>query len=137
MDLQAVREEITTVLKTITGLRAYSWAQPTVVPPAALLLWPEEIVYNGTYGRGMTSVPNLPLLVLVGKSSERVASKRLGEYVSDVGAKSIPAKLENRAGLWVSCDVVTVTQATFQQAVVGANEYLAVEFTLDIVGKGA
>lgn len=137
MDLQAVREELCTVLKTITGLRAYPWAQGTIAAPAALPGWPDEIVYNGTYGRGMTHVPDLPLLVLVGKASERAAAKRLGEYVSDTGAKSIPAKLEGRAGLWVSCDTVTVDSASFESVALAGVEYLAVEFHLDIVGKGA
>jgi hypothetical protein len=136
MDVYAVKDEIATVLKTITGLRAYTWAQSPVTPPAALPGWPDSIEYVGTYGRGQSKIPDLPLLVVVGQASQRVAAKRLGEYVAESGAKSIPAKLEGRAGSWTSCDVVTVLTATFPVVSIASVEYLAVEFHLEIVGKG-
>jgi hypothetical protein len=136
MDLYAVKDEIATVLKTITGLRAYAWAQGTVAAPAALPGWPDRLEYVGTYGRGQSRVPDLPLLVLVGKASERVAAKRLGEYVAETGAKSVPAKLEGRAGSWVACDVVTVTWVGFPAVTLAGVDYLAAEFHLDITGRG-
>jgi hypothetical protein len=137
VDVYAVRDEIATTLKTITGLRAYAWAQGTVAAPAALPGWPDRVDYVGTYGRGQSRIPDLPLLVVVGKASERIAAKRLGEYVAESGAKSIPAKLEGRAGSWTSCDVVTVSWVGFPAASIAGVDYLAAEFHLDITGKGA
>jgi hypothetical protein len=137
MDIYAVKDELATVLKTITGLRAYAWAQGAVSAPAALPGWPDRVEYVGTYGRGQSHVPDLPLLVLVGKASERVAAKRLGEYVAESGAKSIPLKLESRAGSWTTCDVVTVSWVGFPAVAVAGVDYLAAEFHLDIIGKGA
>jgi hypothetical protein len=136
MDAYAVRVELATVLKTISGLRAYEWAQTPVTPPVALPGWPDEIQYVGTYGQGQTRIPDLPLLVVVGQSSQRVAAKRLGEYLSEAGAKSITAKIHGRTA-WTSCDVVTVTSAKIMVVTISAVEYLAAEFHLDITGKGA
>lgn len=137
MDLYAVKDEIATVLKTITGLRAYAWAQGTVAAPAALPGWPDRLEYVGTYGRGQSRVPDLPLLVLVGQASARASAKKLGEYVAESGVKSIPAKLEGRAGAWTTCDVVTVTWVGFPAVAIAGVDYLAAEFHLDIIGKGA
>lgn len=136
MDLYAVKAEIAATLRTITGLRAYEWAQGTVAPPAALPGWPDRLDYVQTYGRGQSHCADLPMLVVVGKASQRVAAKRLGEYVAETGAKSIPAKLEGRAGSWVACDVVTVSWVGFPAVSIAAVDYLAAEFHLDIFGRG-
>jgi hypothetical protein len=137
MDLYAVKDEIATTVATIAGLRAYAWAQGSVAAPAALPGWPDRMDYVGTYGRGQSRVPDLPMLVVVGKASLRTAAKRLGEYVAESGAKSVPAKLEGRAGSWTTCDVVTVSWVGFPAVAIAGVDYLAAEFHLDIIGKGA
>jgi hypothetical protein len=137
VDLYAVMTEIATQIDSITTLRAYGWQQGTVQPPAALVGYPDSVDYAGTYGRYQTRVPDLPVLVLVGKASDRIAAKRLGEFLAETGAKSIPAKIMARAGSWVACDVVTVKSATFPAVQLAGVDYLAVEFHLDVVGKGA
>lgn len=137
MDLYAVMDEVATQLKTITGLRAYAWHQGTVAAPAALVGWPDRLDYVGTYQRAQSRVPDLPVLVLVGKASERVAAKRLGEYVAESGTNSVPAKLMARAGSWVACDLVNVAWVGFPAVALAGVDYLAAEFHLDITGKGA
>lgn len=128
--------EVTTQIDTIPGLRAYAFDPGSVVPPAALVGWPDRLDYAGTYGRGCTRVPDLPVLVVVSRATERTAAKRLGEYVAEAGTNSVPAKVMARAGSWVACDVVTVTSAEFLVATVGGIAYLAAEFHLDVTGKG-
>lgn len=135
MNVQTVKEEILTALAG-TGLRGYAWDIGSISPPAALPGWPDDVEYVGTYGRGQTRVPDLPLLVIVGKASERSAATALGAYLAETGATSVPAKIEGRAGSWVACDVVTVTRAKILVVTFGGVEYLAAEFHLDIVGKG-
>lgn len=137
MDIYAVRDEIATTLKTITGLRAYAFAPGQVAAPAALPGWPDRLEYVQTYGRGQTHCPDLPVLLVVGKASERAAAISLGKYVAETGAQSVPAKLEARAGSWTTCDTVTVSWVGFPAASVGGVDYLAAEFHLDITGKGA
>lgn len=136
MNVQTVKAEISTLLATIAGLRAYAWGKGSGTPPMALVGWPEEVQYVGTYGRGQTRIPDLPVLVAIGKVSERAAATRLGAYLDEAGADSIPLKIESRAGSWTSCDVVTVTSAKIMVITLGAVDYLAAEFHLDITGKG-
>jgi hypothetical protein len=136
VDIQAVRVEIATLLGTITGLRAYEYAKGAVNPPAALVGYPERLSYVNTYARGQTVAADLPVLLLVGRASDRAAAIALGAYCAETGAKSIPAKLEGRAGLWTSCDVVTCAEASFPDVSVAGVDLLAAEFRLQIIGKG-
>jgi hypothetical protein len=137
VDLFAVMTEVAAQIDTITGLRAYAWHQGTVAAPAALVGWPDRADYAQTYQRYQTRVPDLPVLVVVGKASERVAAKRLGEFVAETGAKSIPAKIMARAGSWVACDLVTVSWVGFPAVTLAGVDYLAAEFHLDVTGRGA
>jgi hypothetical protein len=136
VDLWAVMDEISTVAHTITGLRNATWASASVTPPALMAGWPERVEFSGTYQRKQTRVPDLPLLVVVGRASGRVSAKRLGEFVAETGTKSVPAKIMARAGLWVACDMVDVKSVTFPAVSIGAIDYLAAEFHLDVIGKG-
>jgi hypothetical protein len=137
MNVQTVKTEISTLLATIPGIRAFDWGKGSGVPPMALVGWPDEVQYVQTYGRGQTRIPDLAVLVGIGKVSERTAAVRLGAYLDETGAQSIPAKIESRTGAWVACDVVTVTSAKIMIITLGGVDYLAAEFHLDITGKGA
>lgn len=137
MDLYAVKSELATVLSTINGLRAFAYVPVSVSPPAALTGWPDRLEYVQTYGRGQSHVPDLPVLMVVGRASERAAAAALGAYVAETGTNSIPAKLEGRAGSWTTCDVVTVSWVGFPAVSLAGVDYLAAEFHLDIIGKGA
>lgn len=136
MNVQTVKTEIATTLKTIAGLRVYDWSIGSAPPPMGLVGWPDEIQYVQTYGRGSTRIPDLPVLIALGKASDRTAATRLGAYLAETGAQSVPAILEARAGSWAACDVVTVTSAKIMVITLGAVDYLAAEFHLDITGKG-
>lgn len=136
MDVYAVMDEVSVLVHTIAGLRNATWSSGSVSPPAALAGWPDRIDFVGTYQRKQTRISDLPLLVVCGKASERVSAKRLGEFVSEAGVKSIPAKIMSRAGSWVACDVVDVKWVTFPQVSIAGVDYLAAEFHLDVIGKG-
>lgn len=133
MDLNNVVDELTTQLKTITGLRVHSEPPGTVDPPAAVISWP-EVDYDGTYARGMDKL-TLPLVLVVGKASERIARKTVNAYVNGSGAKSIKAVLE--AGTYTAFDVVRVVSAAPETDFIGGVEFLAYVFSLEITGSGA
>jgi hypothetical protein len=137
VDLYAVMDEITTQVHTITGLRAATWSANTVTAPALIVGWPDRVDYAQTYQRYQSRCTDLPLLVVCGKASERVSAKRLGEYVAETGARSVPAKLLARAGAWVACDLVNPSWVGFPAVTIAGVDYLAAEFHLDVVGKGA
>lgn len=137
MNVQTVKTEIAALLATITGLRVYDFSVGSASPPMGLVGWPDEVDYMGTYGRGQTRIPDLPVLVAIGKASDRAAAATLGAYLDETGTKSIPAKIESRTGSWAACDTVTVTSAKIMVITLAAVDYLAAEFHLDITGKGA
>lgn len=136
MNIQTVKIEIATLLKTIAGLRVFEWDVGSASPPLAVLGWPEDVQYVQTYGRGQTRVPDLPVMIAISRSSDRAAAGQLGAFLDETGSQSIPGKIESRAGSWVACDVVTVTSAKIMTVTLAGVDYLAAEFHLDITGKG-
>lgn len=133
MDLNNVVDELVTRLQTITALRVHAEPPGTVSPPAAVISWP-EVSYDGTYGRGMDTL-TLPLVLVVGKASDRIARKTVNAYVNGSGARSIKAVLE--AGTYTSFDVIRVASARFEVDSIGGIEFLAAVFSLEITGQGA
>lgn len=93
MELAAVMDDIAGRLETIDGLRTFAHPAANISPPAAIVSYPGEYTYDATFGRGMDRI-NLPVVVLVGKVSERSSRDRLGAYVNGDGAQSIKAVIE-------------------------------------------
>ena len=135
MDLEAVAVELSAALGTISGLRRPPWGVEKITPPAALILLPERIDFDSTYGRGKDHYPDVPVIVLVGKPNERAARKKVAAYAAGSGAKSVKAAIEART--YTACDTVRVAWAEFDNARYAAVDYLACIFHLDIVGRGA
>jgi hypothetical protein len=135
MDLDAIAEEIGTVLNGTLGLRVPAWGVESVEVPAALVALPERIEYDGTYGRGTDQIPDLPLVILVGAPEERASRKRLSQYSDGAGPSSIKQVLEGHS--WTTCDEVNVANVDFDQGVTYAGvTYLAAIFHLDVIGSG-
>jgi hypothetical protein len=135
MDLNAVMDEIGERLGGIDELNVFDYPAPTVMPPAAILSYPDGIDYDETYRRGMDRIRDLPLIVIDGKANEREARKRIAAYVAGTGDRSVKAVLES--GTYTSFDVIRVTAADFDVIKIGSVDYIAALFTLDIAGQGA
>ena len=135
MDLGAVMQEIADQVDTIADLRVYGYPPDSVNAPAAIVTYPGSLDYDGSYGRGMDRIPDLTVVVLVGKVSERTARDRVSLYCNGSGAASIKAVVE--AGTYTEFDTVRVASVSFDIVLLGAVEYLAATFTLDIAGQGA
>lgn len=134
MNLNLVMDQLGAQLDTITGLRVYDYDADQVTPPAAKIVLPDEIIYDETYGRGSDKIL-LPVLVIVGKSSDRAARDTLAAYASGSGATSIKAVVE--AGTYTAFDTVRVAHAEFDTVRIAGADYLAALFDLDIAGTGA
>jgi hypothetical protein len=133
VDLFAVMGEIGTAVDQITGLRVKAWGPETVTAPAALVTLPARVNYHGGYGTGMQEIKDLTVVVLVGKASDRVALKRICEYVAASGARSVKTKIESYT--YTTLDSIVVTEATFSPAEEkDGTEYLAAVFHIDITG---
>lgn len=135
MDVQAVVEEIGTELDKISGLRVFEFPADKVTPPAALVILPDEVLYDQTYGRGMDRM-TIPVLVVVGRQFDRSASEKLAGYMSGSGSTSIKKTINDKSS-WTDCDTVVVTRSEFDVATIGGVEYFAALFDLDVTGEGA
>lgn len=135
MDLNLVMDEIGERLGYIDGLNVFDFPAPTVVPPAAVLSYPDRVEFDETYGRGMDRIVDLPLFVVEGKADTRNARDRIAEYVAGSGDRSVKAVLES--GTYTSFDDIQVTSAVFDVVRIGAIDYIAAIFTLNIAGSGA
>lgn len=134
MDLNAVADELKARLDTMPGLRAHGHPPASVSPPAGIVSYPERVDYDVTTGRDADRVPAWPLVLVVGRVTERSARERIYDYAAATGDRSIKALLEGDP--FASCDVVTVTRCEFDTVTIGAVDYIAAVFTLDIIGSG-
>jgi hypothetical protein len=134
MNLADVMDEIAAQLDTITGLRTYPYPPDSLAVPAAVVTYPSEYLFDETYGRGMDRL-KVPVIVLVGKVSDRKSRDQLAAYCSGSGASSIKAVVE--AGTYTAFDEARVERIEFDVIKIAAVEYVAGTFTLDIAGTGA
>lgn len=134
MDLNAVMDEIGARLEAIDELNVFDYPVATVMPPAAILSYPDSIDYDQTGGRGMDVIRDLPLIIVDGKANEREARDRIAAYTAGTGPRSVKAILES--GTYASCTDVHVKNAEFDVIKIGSIDYIAALFTLDIAGQG-
>lgn len=134
MDLNDVMDEIATQLDTISGLRVHDHPPGSVTPPAGIVSYPDRVDFDETYGRGMDRIRNLPVVVVVGKATDRTARTRINGYASATGASSVKAVLE--AGTYTSFSTIRVASVEFDVVTIGTIDYIAAMFALDIAGQG-
>ena len=94
MDLATIMDEVKARLDTIDGLHCYGHPADNVHPPAAVVTYPEEYLFDASYGRGSDRL-TLPVVVLVGRPEAATSRDLLAEYVAGSGPKSIKAVLED------------------------------------------
>lgn len=134
MNLSALMDEVATAAAEISGLRMTAWPPGTLQPPAGAVSYPESIAYDQTYGRGMSKISALPLILVAGKAIERLARDAVSTWTATHGEGSVRQHLEGR--VWASCDDLSVVSAKFDVVSIGGVEYLAAQFSLDVVGSG-
>lgn len=127
-------DEVAARLDTIPDLRVTAHPVDKVNVPHAIVSLP-EITYDLTYGRGCDRY-SLPVVVAVGKVSERASRAALGPFVAGSGPRSFKAVLEEDTEPWVSCDTVRVQSVSFDVVAWGTVDYLTAGFVLDILGPG-
>jgi hypothetical protein len=131
MDLGSVMDEVAVRLRTIQGLRVQAFPADSVTAPAAIITYPGDIVFDASYGRGMDTM-DPQVVVLVGNVYKKSTRDLISAYAKGSGPKSIKATLE-AVELSVT---LRVTGVTFEVVTIGAVEYLAARFTIEIAGQG-
>lgn len=134
MNVDDVMAEVAALLETIPKLRVADHPVDAVNPPHAIVSLP-SILFDLTYGRGSDRY-SLPVVLAVGKVSDRAARANIAPFIAGAGAKSFKAVLE-APDEYVSFDTLQVQTVEFDVITWGAIEYLAATFTLDITGDGA
>lgn len=135
MDLGAVMQAIADRIDTISDLRVFGYPPDTITPPAAIVTYPGTLTYDASYGRGMDRIPDLGVVLLVGKVSDRASRDLITKWAKGSGATSIKDVIES--GTYTAFDTVRVTEVTFDIISVAGVEHLAATFNLDIAGQGA
>lgn len=140
MNLVDVAAELAARLRTIPGFTGGVYAHPvdTVVPPAAIVVYPDSIDYDLTYARGADKL-TIPVVVVVGRAKEAKATMAaLSGYWSGSGDRSVKAALEaDGAGVEGVLDFVSVISAEAGDITIGGVGLVAAEFTVEVVGSGA
>lgn len=132
LDLNAVMDALGVRLATIAGLRVADYAADSANPPQAIVALPETVEYDTVAGRGADRVV-IPVMVLVGKVSDRAARDAIAGYVSGTGALSVKTAVEGGAGdLGGAAHTVRVTTASIDVVTIQAVEYLGASFDVEV-----
>lgn len=130
MNIDTVRTQLAARLKTITGMRAYSYVPEKVEPPTAIIS-----VGSGTYDETFADAMTVEfgVLLLVSRSDTRTQQTRLNDYITPTGTYSVKAAVEADVTLSGSASSAVVVgwsePQTYEIANVG---YLGVEFTVEV-----
>jgi len=132
LDLNAVMDAIGARLVGVTGLRVYDYAADAASPPAAVVSLPEIVEYDVVGGRGADRVV-IPVMVLVGRVSDRAARDQIAQYVSGTGASSVKTAIEGGTGdLGAVAHTVRVTEARIDVVTIGQVDYLGASFDVEV-----
>ena len=132
MRADRVMDELGAALERIDDLRVYPYVPDRVVPPAAVVGWP-EVTYDATMRRGSDTYA-LTVWVLVGKADARSARDALAPYLDGAGTSSVKAAI--RAGTYAACDSVRVASARVEPISIADIPYLAAIFDVEVTGTG-
>lgn len=126
-------DEVGVALDTIPGIEVYPRPMLKVKTPCVVVSYPDEMNMRTSYGRG-TARMSLPIVVMVGRPTDRSTRDRITKYAAGSGPESVTRIMDAYA--WTTCDSVTVTDIDFDVVSMGDVPYLAAAFTLDIIGPG-
>jgi len=135
VNLDAVMTEIADRLEAIPGLRVSDGPVDTITPPHAVVSLP-EVTFDMTYGRGSDRY-TLPVVLAVGKVSNRASRTNVAPYVAGSGDHSVKQVLEDETTPYVAFYTLRVQTIEFDVIAWNAIDYLTATFILDITGSGS
>ena len=135
MKIGDVMDQVAAQLASIPQLsgRVFAYPPGSVVPPAAVVSYPDQLIFDETYGRGMDRL-TLPVMVMVGRPTERSTRDHLEVFCEGSGPSSVKATVEQ--GAYSAFHTVRVEGIEFDVVTMGGNDYMTALFTLDIAGSG-
>jgi hypothetical protein len=135
VDLAAIMDELARDLGSVEGLQERVFAYPpnALIPPAAVVGWPDEIDYDAAFARGAWSV-KFPLLIVVGRSDVRSARDAISAYLAGSGPSSVRTALDGGAA-HSAYDSARVIPAHVGPATIAGIEYLAAVLDVAVTGR--
>lgn len=136
MKLSEVMDHLAEAVNSIEGLTGRTSAHPVsnIQPPAAVVSYPEDYSYDVNQNRGADRM-TVPVVIFVGNVVDRAARDEVDDFLAGAGARSMKEAIDGfpSGGVY---DVATVQTAEFDIITLGAIDYLAVTFSVDVVGSG-
>lgn len=129
--ITSAAEGLRAQLTTVTGLRVYDHIADSFQPPAAMVAI-ETVDYHQAF-RGGDSVYTFRISLLVARTDDRTAQRKLDEFLSYSGDKSIRQAIEADPTLGGRVEASVVTSGG-NVAAIQVNEatYLGVDFDVTV-----
>ena len=133
MSITQIRTALATNLGTISGLRTAAEIPDLPNPPIAVVSL-DSVTYDQAYAKGMTTY-TFTVTVIVGRSAEREAQRKLDGYISP-GANSVKNAVESDktlGGYAYDCRVVSMNSVG--SVTISDTTYLAADFTVTVIAN--
>jgi hypothetical protein len=133
MSITQIRTALATNLGTISGLRTAAEIPDLPNPPIAVVSL-DTVTYDQAYAKGMTNY-SFTITVIVGRSAEREAQRKLDGYIS-TGANSVKNAIESDktlGGYAYDCRVVSMNSVG--SVTISDTTYLAADFTVTVIAN--
>jgi hypothetical protein len=133
MSITAIRTALANNLGTISGLRTAAEIPDLPNPPIAVVSL-DSVTYDQAYAKGMTTY-TFTVTVIVGRSAEREAQRKLDGYIS-TGANSIKNAVESNKTLGGNAyDCRVVSMNSVGSVTISDTTYLAADFTVTVIAN--
>ena len=133
MSISQIRSALATNLATISGLRTAAEIPDLPNPPIAIVSL-DSVTYDQAYAKGMTTY-NFTITVIVGRSAEREAQRKLDAYISP-GTNSVKNAIESNktlGGYAYDCRVVSMNSVG--SVTISDTTYLAADFSVTVIAN--
>ncbi|CAB4141814.1 hypothetical protein UFOVP419_44 [uncultured Caudovirales phage] len=133
MSITQIRTALATNLATIPGLRTAAEVPDNPTPPIAIVNL-DSVTYDQAYAKGMTNY-NFTITVVVGRSAEREAQRKLDGYITP-GANSVKNAIESDktlGGYAYDCRVVSLNSVG--SLTISDTTYLAADFSVTVIAN--
>lgn len=131
MSVSDLKTGLANNLATIPGLRTTPEIPDNPNPPQAVIDL-QSVNYDGAFKQGMTTY-NFVITLIVGRTAEREAQRRLDGYISTSGASSVKLAAQSDRTLGGKAFDVRVTDLQNIGAVLlGEATYLAANFAVTV-----
>jgi hypothetical protein len=133
MSISQIRTALATNIARIPGLRTAAEIPDLPNPPIAIVSL-ESVTYDQAYAKGMTNY-TFTVTVVVGRSAEREAQRKLDGYISP-GTNSVKNAIESDktlGGYAYDCRVVSMNSVG--SVTISDTTYLAADFTVTVIAN--